>query len=221
MIAALFFVRLCVLLRGLIIGNNPSQTECCFLVAEHSTSRMWAGWILYITLWYVPFGCMLSYKDHLRSTNIKSTFRKFIKYLRREQFRWRSSSQFFTMMMIWSKLSSYNLQRLKVVNTLARLNTHLVSICDHRSPNICLARKLTFGNGVSWIHHQAKGSTHVVGDIDNLLNKDNSPATSACDDFSINVPTPNILLSFSMESLNPATYPTTFIAHASTVGFNT
>ncbi len=87
MIAALFFVRLCVLLRGLIIGNNPSQTECCFLVAEHSTSRMWAGWILYITLWYVPFGCMLSYKDHLRSTNIKSTFRKFIKYLRREQFR--------------------------------------------------------------------------------------------------------------------------------------
>jgi hypothetical protein len=67
MIAALFFARLCVPLHGLIIGNNPSQTELCFLVvAEDSTGRMWARGILYITLWYVPFGCVLSYKDHLR-----------------------------------------------------------------------------------------------------------------------------------------------------------
>jgi hypothetical protein len=66
MIAVLFFARLCVPLRGLIIGNNPSQIELCFLVAEHSTGRMWAGGILYITPWYVPFGWVLSYKDHLR-----------------------------------------------------------------------------------------------------------------------------------------------------------
>jgi hypothetical protein len=52
MIAALFFARLCVPLHGLIIGNNPSQTELCFLVvAEDSTGRMWARGILYITLW--------------------------------------------------------------------------------------------------------------------------------------------------------------------------
>jgi len=66
MIAALFFARLCVSLCGLIIGNNPSQTELCFLVAEDSTGRMWAGGILYITLWYVTFCCVLSYKDHLK-----------------------------------------------------------------------------------------------------------------------------------------------------------
>jgi hypothetical protein len=64
--AALFFARLCVPLRGLITGNNPSQTELYFLVAEHSAGRMWAGGILYITLWYVPFCYVLSYKDHLR-----------------------------------------------------------------------------------------------------------------------------------------------------------
>jgi hypothetical protein len=53
------------------------------------------------------------------------------------------------------------------------------------------------------------------------LNKDNSPTTSACDDFSINVPTPNILLSSSIESPNLAIDPTTYIAQAWTVGFNT
>ncbi|CAN5960222.1 unnamed protein product [Sphagnum jensenii] len=48
-IAALFFARLCVPLRGLIIGNNLSQTELYFLVvAEDSTSCMWAKRILYI-----------------------------------------------------------------------------------------------------------------------------------------------------------------------------
>ncbi|CAM6046137.1 unnamed protein product [Sphagnum compactum] len=51
MIAALFFARLCMPLRGLITGNNPSQTELYFLVAEHSAGRIWAGGILYITLW--------------------------------------------------------------------------------------------------------------------------------------------------------------------------
>jgi len=66
MITSLFFARLCVPLHGLIIRNNPSQTELCFLVAEHSIGRMWVGGILYITFWYVPFGCVVNYKDHLR-----------------------------------------------------------------------------------------------------------------------------------------------------------
>ncbi len=66
MIEVLFFATLCVQLHGLIIKNNPSQTELCFLVAEDSTSRMWTGGIFYITFWYVPFCYVLSYKDHLR-----------------------------------------------------------------------------------------------------------------------------------------------------------
>jgi len=67
MITIFFFARLCVPLRGLIIGNNPSQTKLYFLVVvEDSTSYMWAKGILYITFEYVPFCCMFSYKDHLR-----------------------------------------------------------------------------------------------------------------------------------------------------------
>jgi hypothetical protein len=68
-IAALFFARLCVPLRGLIIRNNLSQTELYFLVvAEDSTSCMWAKRILYIIFEYVPFCYMFSYKYHLRMT---------------------------------------------------------------------------------------------------------------------------------------------------------
>jgi hypothetical protein len=47
-------------------GNNPSRTKLGFLVAEHSAGRIWSGGILCFTLWYVPFCCVLSYKDHLR-----------------------------------------------------------------------------------------------------------------------------------------------------------
>ncbi len=124
-----------------------------------------------------------------------------------------SLGQFFIMLMIWSKLSSNNLQCLRVVNIPTRMNRCSISIYDPKIPSICLARKLTFGNWVSWICHQAKeGSTHVVGVI-NLLNKDNFPTTSAHDDSSINAPTPNTLLSFSIESPNLAIYPTTSIAN--------
>jgi len=52
-------------------------------------------------------------------------------------------------MMIESKLSTCNLQCLKVFNTSTRLNTHSISIYDLEILNICLARKLTFGNWVS------------------------------------------------------------------------
>jgi hypothetical protein len=47
----------------------------------------------------------------------------------------------------------------------------------------------------------------------NLLNKDNSPTTSACDDSFIDAPTLNILLSSSIESPNVTTNPTTSTAH--------
>jgi hypothetical protein len=45
--------------------------------------------------------------------------------------------------------------------------------------------------------HQAKGSSHAIGGTCNFLNKVNSPLTSACEDSSTNVPTPNILMSSS------------------------
>ncbi len=125
------------------------------------------------------------------------------------------------MVMIWSKLPTYNLQPFNVVNPLARLNTCSISICDPRIPNICLARKLTFGNWVSWIYHQIKGSTHVAKDTDNLLNKNNYTTTTTHDDFSIDVPTLNILLYSSIESPNPATNPTTSTTHAWTIMFST
>jgi hypothetical protein len=52
------------------------------------------------------------------------------------------------------------------------------------------------------------------------MNMDNSPTTSARDDSSINAPTPNILLSFSIQSPNLATYPTSSTAHAWTLRFS-
>jgi hypothetical protein len=60
-----------------------------------------------------------------------------------------SFGQFIITLMIRSKLSTSNLQCLRVVNIPAKLNTHSISIYDLEIPNICLARKLTFGNRVS------------------------------------------------------------------------
>ncbi len=53
------------------------------------------------------------------------------------------------------------------------------------------------------------------------MNKDNSPTTSSHDDFSIDAPTPNILLSSSIESPNLAIDPTTSITHTWTIKFST
>jgi hypothetical protein len=52
-------------------------------------------------------------------------------------------------------------------------------ICDLGMPRIYLAKNATFTNCLSWLHHQAKGSSHVVGGMDNLINKDKFPMTSA------------------------------------------
>jgi hypothetical protein len=47
------------------------------------------------------------------------------------------------------RLSTYNLQHFKYVNTLARSNTHSISIYDTIILNIYLARKLMFENWLS------------------------------------------------------------------------
>jgi len=101
-----------------------------------------------------------------------------------------SYDQFFTIV-IWSKFSTcnwqhgraintparFNWQHRRAINTPARLNTCLVSIYDPRIPRICLARKSTFGNWISWIRHQTRGSTHAVEITNNLLNRHNSLTT--------------------------------------------
>jgi hypothetical protein len=94
------------------------------------------------------------------------------------------------------------------------MNTCSISNYDSRIPKICLAKTPTFGNWLLWIHHQVKGLAHVVGVIDNILDKDSSPTTSAHKDSSINAFTPNISFSFFMKSPNLATNPTTTIVHA-------
>lgn len=74
------------------------------------------------------------------------------------------------------------------------------------------AKKDTFGNYLSWFHHQTRGSSHVKS-IDNLMNKTNSPMTSVQKNSLKDVSTPNMLPSLS--SLSP--WPTN--VNASTIGF--
>jgi hypothetical protein len=58
--------------------------------------------------------------------------------------------------------------------------------------------------------HQARGSTHVVKTIDNLLNINNSFTTRACmGDSSIQTPTPKMLLSSSSITTTPTYDPST------------
>jgi hypothetical protein len=84
------------------------------------------------------------------------------------------SSEILTIMMILSKFSTYKWHLHKTINTPTRQNILSVLICDLVMPKICLARNATFTNCPSWLHHEAKEFSHVVGGMDNLLNKDNS-----------------------------------------------
>jgi len=95
----------------------------------------------------------------------------------------------------------YKWQHCKYVNTPTRLNTHFILIYDLKMPRICLGTNVTFENCSSLMCHQVKWSSHAVGSMDNLLNKDNFSITNACEGFSIDVSTPNMLLSFSSYSL--------------------
>jgi hypothetical protein len=51
------------------------------------------------------------------------------------------------------------------------------------------------------------GLTHVVGITNNLLNKNSSPTTNACEDFLMDVTTPKMFFFFSIKSLKPTTNP--------------
>jgi hypothetical protein len=60
-----------------------------------------------------------------------------------------------------------------------------------------LAKKATFENELLWVYHQAKGSTHIDCEINNFQSGNNFVITSACENSSIETPTPNMLFSFS------------------------
>lgn len=90
-----------------------------------------------------------------------------------------SPDQILTIVMILSKFSTYRQHLHKIISTPTRLNILFILICDPGMPIIFFARNVTFTNCLSWLHHQPKAFSHVVGGMDNLLNKDNSPMTNA------------------------------------------
>ncbi len=53
----------------------------------------------------------------------------------------------------------------KIVNILARLKTHSISILEPKIPKFCFARKATLGNWPSYICHQASG----FADVDEII----------------------------------------------------
>ncbi len=107
----------------------------------------------------------------------------------------------------------YNFQHLRIINTLARLKTHLVSVCGIGILKMYLAKKPMFGNWLSWLCHKTRGLTHAIIIRNNLLNKYNTP-TSAHEDSSIKVATSKMLLSFSIKSLDLTINPSIGVAHA-------
>jgi hypothetical protein len=124
-----------------------------------------------------------------------------------------SLNQFLAIVLILSKFSTCKQHLRKVVNILARLNIIFVSICDPGMPRIYLAINPPFGNYLSWFHHQGKGSSHLVGGMDNLLNKYTFLVTSVRKDSSKDAPTPKMLPSYLGSSRWPKE------VHASIVGF--
>jgi len=67
-------------------------------------------------------------------------------------------------------------------------------------PRICLARMPHLETNLHGCATKQEDLSNVKEGIDNLLNKDNCLMTSAREDFSTNVPTPNMLLSSSRSS---------------------
>jgi hypothetical protein len=61
-----------------------------------------------------------------------------------------------------------------------------------------LTKNITFEICPSLTHHQTRGSSHVIMNMGNIMNKDKYLITSAHENPSINVPTPNMLMSFSL-----------------------
>ncbi len=79
--------------------------------------------------------------------------------------------------MIQSMLSTCKWQCPKAINTATKLKTCSDSICELEILKFCFARKPTFRNWLSCICHRVSGSAHANEEINNLLNKDNSPMT--------------------------------------------
>ncbi len=75
--------------------------------------------------------------------------------------------------------------------------------------------KTIFENWFSWDYHQERGSTHVDGRIDNLLNKESFPTTKLWEDSSMDALTPNMLPSSNWDSCTLV-----FVAHAWEIGLN-
>ncbi len=111
----------------------------------------------------------------------------------------------------------YNLQHLWVINTLASLNTHLLSTYGIGIPKMYLAKKPMFGNWLSWLHHKTRGSTHAIVVRNDLLNKYNSP-TNAHEDFSIKATTYKMLLFSSIKSLDLTLNPSISVARVWIIG---
>ncbi len=104
-------------------------------------------------------------------------------------------------------------QHHKDVNTCTTLNTHFVSICDPRCQKNDLTKNITFGNCASLTHHQTRGSSHVIMNMGNIVNKNKSLITSAHEDSSIDVPTPNMLMSFSLNFSLSRSFNLTFLGN--------
>jgi hypothetical protein len=69
-----------------------------------------------------------------------------------------------------------------------------------------LPKNTTFGNCFSLMCHQERGSWCATRNMGNLLNKDNfSRVTNVHEDYSKDVPTPNMLMWSSSYSLGPST----------------
>ncbi len=103
-------------------------------------------------------------------------------------------------MMIQFEFSTCRWYCCKIINILTTLNTFLISIYDLVMLRICLAKNVTFGNCLLWLHHQTTWFSHVARSVNNLLNKDNSPMENAWKDSSKEAPAQNMLLSSSSSS---------------------
>jgi hypothetical protein len=84
----------------------------------------------------------LLYWDLLTQEMPFFSFKYCFKFKFNLQLKCMSSNQFFITMIIWSMFSTYKWQCFKVVNTLTRLNTHLISICEPKISRICFVKKL-------------------------------------------------------------------------------
>jgi len=120
--------------------------------------------------------------------------------------------------MMQSKIFTCNLQHLKVVNTLKKLNTRSIPTCDPDIPKICLAKKQMFGNRLSWLYHQTNGLTYTTKlQITSWIKQ--FPNKKCTQRFSIDALTPKMLLPL-IKSLHPTTNPSIVITHVWTIWFN-